>query len=52
MCYRQAKKLHSGDEIRTKIYGNVLTVVSVEIHRKDVIILAEDGNKYHHTEVK
>ena len=52
MCYRQAKNLHSEDEIRTKKHGNVLAVVSVEIHPKDVIILAEDGNKYHHTEVE
>lgn len=51
MQYRQAKKLHNEDAVRTKKHGYILTVVKTEIHDKDVIVMCSDGNEYHHTEI-
>jgi len=52
MTYRQAKKLHNGDEVTIKESDRVMTVVSTEIHDKAVIIMVDDGNMYHHRDVK
>lgn len=52
MTYREAKKLHSEDEIQVKSTGCFLHVISVEIQPRDVFIRATDGNLYHHTAVR
>lgn len=54
MKYINAKKLHNGDEIIIKKTNEILSVVSVEhyIYTKDVYVLCNDGNKYHHKEIK
>ena len=54
MTQRNAKKLHNEDEIIFKGTGQVLTVIEVEddsLHR-DIFIRCDDGNLYHHREVK
>jgi hypothetical protein len=54
MVYRNALKLHKGDEVTIKKTGYVMMVVTTEtqLGRKNVNIMCEDGNWYHHTEVK
>ena len=54
MTYRHAKKLNNGDAVTIKKTGQVMRVVSTEVQlgRKNVSIMCEDGNWYHHTEVK
>lgn len=54
MTYRDALKLHNGDEVTIKKTGCVMLVVSTEtqLGRKNVNIMCENGNWYTHTEVK
>ncbi len=54
MIYRNAKALHKGDEVTIKKTGQIMMVVFTEVQlgRKNVNIMCEDGNWYHHTEVK
>lgn len=52
MTYRNAKKLHNEDEVAIKETGCVLTVVNTTVNEKSVIIECEDGNVYHHKDVK
>ena len=54
MVYTKALKLHKGDEVTIKKTGSVMMVVTTEtqLGRKNVNIMCEDGNWYHHTEVK
>ena len=52
MTYAQAKKLHNGDEVTIKESDRVMTVVTTEVHKKVVIIMLDDGNMYHHRDVK
>ena len=52
MRYRDAKKLHREDEVVRKSDGRSLYVVEVEIpNGKNVLIMCDDGNTYHHTEI-
>lgn len=56
MRFRDAKKLHNGDEVTVKETNSEnparsLWVISVEIEDKDVFIHCDDGGTYHHTEV-
>ena len=54
MNYRTARKLHNEDEVIRKDDGESLYVVSTKDNRetKTVMILCNDGQEYHHTEVK
>ena len=54
MVYRNALKLHKGDEVTIKKTGCIMMVVTTEtqLGQKNVNIMCEDGNWYHHTEVK
>ena len=52
MRYRDAKKLHNEDQIRVKKTGRVLSVVETDVTSKNVTVLCDDGNEYHHTEIK
>lgn len=52
MTYRNAKKLHNEDEITVKNTNTVLTVISTTINDKTVIVECDDGNKYHHNDIK
>ena len=52
MTYKFAKQLHNEDEVTVKETGCVLTVVSVDIQKKAVIVMCDDGNEYHHRELK
>lgn len=54
MKYRDAKKLHNEDEVISKKTGRLLTVISVKVDdiNKDVFILCQDGNTYHHKDIK
>ena len=54
MSYGQAKKLHKDDEVTIKRTGCVMRVVYTEVQlgRKNVNIMCEDGNWYHHREVR
>ena len=52
MDYRSAKKLHNEDEVINKETGRSLYVVKIYIHNKDVYILCNDGEWYHHRAVK
>lgn len=54
MTYRDAKKLHNEDEVIRKSDGAVLRVVAVDDYPKvkTISILCDDGNAYHHREVK
>ncbi len=52
MRYRDAKKLHNEDQVRVKKTGQVLSVVETTVTSKNVTMLCDDGNEYHHTEIK
>ena len=54
MTYRAAKKLHNEDEVIRKSDGCPLYVVSTEHHpdEKAVFIFCDDGDCYHHKEVR
>ena len=54
MRYRDAKKLHNEDEVMRKSDGRSLYVVSTVVNGLDrsVIIFCDDGNTYHHRDVK
>ena len=52
MTFANAKKLHNEDEVTIKETGVILTVISTEVKEKTVTILCDDGNEYHHREIK
>ena len=57
MTFRDAKNLHNEDEVTIKATGQVLRVLNAYVlddpmFTKCVLIECEDGNTYHHTEVK
>ena len=59
MRYRDAKKLHNEDEIRIRILRGKhlkepyhVRVVSVAVLTKDVLVLCDDGETYHHTAIE
>ena len=52
MTYQNAKRLHNEDEVTVKKTKRILHVVEVEnVLSKDVYLMLEDGNWYHHVEV-
>ena len=51
MRYREAKKLHNGDEITVKETGFVETVSYIEDHGDDVYVFTCEGSDYRHTEI-
>lgn len=54
MQYRYAKKLHNEDEVTIKKTGEIRTVIETVDYFKEkfVLITLNDGNTYHHTEIK
>lgn len=52
MLYRNAKKLHNGDEVIIKSSGYSQYVVDIEIQDKDVFVRCDDGVLYHHTAIR
>lgn len=57
MRFRDAKKLHNEDEVTVKKTGEVRTVLKAYViddplFAKAVIVECDDGNSYHHTEVR
>ena len=52
MKYRNAKRLHNEDEVTVKKTKRIMRVITTEdILSKDIYIMLEDGNYYHHSEV-
>ena len=59
MKYSDAKKLHNGDEVTVKETKRILTVIQAyaprpmnNIERKTILVECDDGNTYHHTDIK
>ena len=52
MTRRQAKKPHNEDEIMVKETGEILTVLSVEVYSKKVLVCCDDSNTYHHRDIR
>lgn len=52
MRKRQAEKLHNEDEITVKKTGEVLTVLSVDVYNKMVLVHCDNGNVYHHKNIR
>ena len=52
MTRRQAEKLHNEDEITVKKTGEVLTVLSVDVYNKMVLAHCDNGNVYHHKDIR
>ena len=52
MTYKNAKNLHNEDEVILKKTGEVMSVVEISVKEKSVMIMCEDGNEYHHTEIR
>lgn len=57
MTFRNAQKLHNEDEVIVKKTGKILRVLNAytvddPMFTKCVLIECEDGNTYHHTEMK
>lgn len=52
MRYRNAKKLHNGDEVSVKKTGLVQQVLTVERpDEKTILVYCDDGCTYHHREI-
>ena len=52
MSYHDAKKLHNEDEVIRKSDDRSLYVVEIEVQDdKNVLVVCDDGNTYHHTEI-
>lgn len=51
MTYKDAKTLHNEDEVIRKSDNTSLHILSVNITDENVMLLCDDGNEYHHTEV-
>lgn len=54
MRYVDAMRLRSGDEVETKYTGEIVVVLQV-IHDKphrEIYLLCDDGETYHHRAVK
>ena len=54
MTYRNAKKLHTGDEIELKATGEIARIVEVYIdeEHKTVLAMTDDGNWHRHKTFK
>jgi len=52
MTYREAMKLHNGDEVRVIETNEVMQVIEIIIYKEYVDIMLEDGNYYYHKEIK
>lgn len=54
MRYRDAKKLHNGDEVVVKAGNRTLRVVSIEDvpDAGAVMVLCDDGNEYPHRDIR
>jgi hypothetical protein len=52
MRYRDAKKLHKGDQVLIKGTDRIETVNFIEDHEFTVYIYTCEGSDYHHTEVQ
>lgn len=59
MIFSNAKKLHNGDKVIVKETGEILTVIQVScprpmnmIQRKEIFVECDDGNTYHHTDIR
>lgn len=52
MKFQKAKKLHNEDEVTIKKTKQILTVVETIVTDKTVIVLCDDGNEYHHKDIK
>lgn len=52
MTYRNAKKLHNEDEVIVKETGCPLYVISTTITEKVVYVECDDGNVYHHRDIR
>ena len=54
MKYKDALKLRYGDEVLNKKTGLAIVVSFIERYEKDktVYVFCDDGNEYHHREVK
>ncbi len=52
MRYRDAVKLHSGDEVQVKETGAFVHVIEVDIEDKFVLLFCTDGLNHYHDEVR
>lgn len=54
MTFEQAKKLHNEDEVQDKFIPGILRVVDTKIDNphRDVYVLCDDGQWYHHQRLK
>lgn len=52
MTFAFAKQLHNEDEVTVKETKTILTVIKTEIREKAVLVLCDDGNWYHHHDLK
>ena len=55
MKYVDARKLHNEDEVTVKETGEVLTVIDAyqpDENVKVILVECDDGNTYHHRDIK
>lgn len=53
MLYKYAKDLHNGDEVIIKHTNEIVTVIGITYKDdKKIIIMCDDGNEYHHKDIK
>lgn len=53
MLYKYAKGLHNGDDVIIKQTNEIVTVIDITyIDDKKVIVICDDGNEYHHKDIK
>lgn len=52
MKYVDAKKLHNGDEVVIKYTGIPLYVVATKVIGRNVMVICDDGNTYHHSDIQ
>ena len=54
MKYKDASKLHNNDEVIVKKTGEILRVSFIERYEKEksIFVFCDDGNEYHHRELR
>lgn len=53
MLYKYAKNLRNGDEVIIKQTNEIVTVIDIiYIDDKKIIVMCDDGNEYHHKDIK
>lgn len=52
MKYKDARKLKVGDKFKHNKYTGIYTITDIEVNKKEVCLMCDDGFKYNHKNIK